>query len=534
MGRRLLQLLSGAGLSCLGLVVGIAFGLILTPYLVSSLGDASYGIYVMASLFAGWCGLLDFGLTTTTSRYITRYYVQDDKQGVNEVGSTAILLFGGISFLVFLASIAAFFAASLWTQNLDPSGELSWALFLSGTSFAISKISDGVAGVIRGSLHYELTGGTTLVFRFIWGLVTFGILYFGGRVRALCLGSGIVTALQLLTYIVLVRHSTPSFVFSFKKFRKDRARELLGYGFYAFLAQIGELAVNRSDLIIIAALMSSSDVGRYNLVVVTLTSYFNSFLTEASTWETNWFTRSVSLSEREAESGSQKSPVKTAPQNGKRLYSEDFYISKDWITRVSIYATIFMSFGLIAIGPSFLERWIGKERLSCYPALFICALALGIYRGASEVNNRALQGVARHKIYAYGAIVHGVLNVVLSVVLVKLGMGLQGVALGGAAPGFFIWYLWVPMIACRILGEDARTYWRRQLRATVIAILALVAPTLCVTQWIAPTYPRVIGLSILAFVLYFPTVWKLGFSSQERAVLISNARSFMRKAGTNS
>ena len=100
MKKPVVRLLQGAGLSCASLIVRIAFGLFLTPYMLSALGDRAFGIFALSSLFAGWCGLLDFGLTTTTSRYVTRYYTTDDWTGVNETGSTAITLFGGISALL--------------------------------------------------------------------------------------------------------------------------------------------------------------------------------------------------------------------------------------------------------------------------------------------------------------------------------------------------------------------------------------------------------------------------------------------------
>ena len=80
------RLLEGAWLSCGALVVRIGFGLFLTPYMLSALGDQSYGVFALASLFAGWCGLLDFGLTTTTSRFVTRCYTRQDWRGMNEIG----------------------------------------------------------------------------------------------------------------------------------------------------------------------------------------------------------------------------------------------------------------------------------------------------------------------------------------------------------------------------------------------------------------------------------------------------------------
>ena len=526
MKKPVVRLLQGAGLSCASLVVRIAFGLFLTPYMLSSLGDRAFGIFALSSLFAGWCGLLDFGLTTTTSRYVTRYYSKDDWEGVNETGSTAITLFGGISALVFLLACLAFLAARLLGDSFDESGLLAAALFFAGLSFAISKVADGFCGVICGTLRQEYTGWTALITRIAIGLTNLGVLWFGGGVIALLVANSVITALQLVAYAVLTRIAAPRFRFSLKFFRKERVRSLFSYGFFAFLAQAGEIAVNRSDLIIIAALASIEDVTTYNLVVVTLVSYFNSFLTEGSSWETNWFAHLAAkehTEEDDQESGRRRRSFKEGARRAfgrggdNENLSPEFHASRATITRASIFATIFGAYGILLFGRAFIERWIGAEYLAAFPALALCVVAQGLYRGSAEVNSRMLQGVARHQILAVGAILHGVANIILSVVFVKMGLGLLGVALGTALPGFAIYYLWLPNVACRLVGESRRVYWKRQLLGTAVALLATVAPTLVIAPRIQPNYPSMVAYGALAFLLYLPIVFFFGTSRDERA-----------------
>ncbi len=514
----LLRLLQGAGLSCGALVVGVAFGLFLTPYMLSCLGDSAYGVYALASVFAGWCGLLDFGLTTTTSRYITRHYVKDDRVGVNEIGSTAIVLFGGISALVFLLACAAFGVAVFFGGRCDETGLLGAALFFSGASFAVSKISDGICGVIKGALRQELTGGTVFVFRILFGLVNFAILFFGGRLIALFVGNLILTILQLLVYVFIMRRAVPAFQFSFRSFRGKRVRSLLSYSFFAFLAQAGEIAVNRSDLIIIALLLSTSDVARYNLVVVTLISYFNSFLCETSSWETNWFARLAALETTEEDDGGGRTR-RVARERSK--FSDAFYSSRASITRASTYVSVFMAFGLLVFGRPFIERWIGADYLEAFPALALCAIASGLYRGSAETNARLLQGVARHRVLAVGSILHGLLNVALSVLFVWRGLGLFGVALGTVLPGLAIHFFWIPNATCRLIGERKLDYWTRQIKTTATAVAATVIPGWIVLRLATPEYWRLALLAVLSFCLYVATICVLGLNRDERALVKS-------------
>ena len=520
------RLLQGAGLSCASLVVRIAFGLFLTPYMLSVLGDKAFGVFALSSLFAGWCGLLDFGLTTTTSRYITRYYTRDDWEGVNETGSTAIMLFGGISALVFLLACLAFAVAKFLGDSFDETGLLAAALFFAGLSFAISKVSDGFCGVIKGALRQEYTGATAFVTRVVIGFVNLGVLMCGGRVIALLVANSVITAIQLVAYIILTRLAAPRFHFSITSFRKKRVRTLFSYSFFAFLAQAGEIAVNRSDLIIIAAFMSIEDVTPYNLVVIILTSYFNSFLTEGSTWETNWFAHLAAKENTEEDAETltrekrsvQELFLRALGRSGdNEKLSSEFYASRATIDRASIYASIFGAFGILVFGRVFIERWIGAEYLIAFPALALSITAQGLYRGSAEVNSRLLQGVARHHALAIGAILHGILNIILSVVFVKLGLGLFGVAMGTVIPGVAIHYFWLPNVTCRLIGERKSVYWRRQLKATAVGLLATILPTWIVLSWGRPNYFSIVSLAILTLALYLPVVYALGLTKDERA-----------------
>lgn len=544
MNQGLKRLLKGAGFSGGALLVGIFFGIFLTPYMLATLGERAYGIYVCASLFAGWCGLLDFGLTTTTSRFVTKYYALDDWDGLNEIGSTAIVLFGALSAAVVLTALVACGVASFFATGPD-APTLATALFFSGVSFAISKVSDGVCGVLRGALRQELTGGTVFVFRILFGVVNFAILFFGGRVVALVVGNALLTLLQLIVYVALMRAAVPRFRFSLRSFRRGRVRELFEYGVFAFLAQVGETAVDRSDLLLISALMTLNDVARYNLVVVTLCSYLASFIRETSTWQTNWFAKLAAstletakndaaptlendvASTRKIDAASDKDAVVVNRcKNGgcDAGLSAEFFASRAAIHRASIYWTLFLAGGVLAFGRAFVERWIGAAYLDVFPALALCVAATALYRGSSETNARALQGVARHRVLAVGAILHGVANVVLSVVFIGCGFGLYGVALGTVLPGVAIHFGWLPNATCRLLGERRRTYWARYLKTTALGVAALAGPFAVASSCVKPDYCSICAWGVFYVGVGAAALFALGTTGAEKRALFRRIR----------
>lgn len=538
MNQGLKRLLKGAGFSGGALLVGIFFGIFLTPYMLATLGERAYGIYVCASLFAGWCGLLDFGLTTTTSRFVTKYYALDDWDGLNEIGSTAIVLFGALSAAVVLTALVACCVASFFATGPD-APTLATALFCSGVSFAISKISDGVCGVLRGALRQELTGGTVFVFRILFGVVNFAILFFGGRVVALVVGNAVLTLLQLLVYVALLRAAVPRFRFSLRSFRRGRVRELFEYGVFAFLAQVGETAVDRSDLLLISAFMSLNDVARYNLVVVTLCSYLTSFIRETSAWQTNWFAKLAASTSKETEKDDAASlnAVEKRTRCGNDgcdvALSGEFFASRAAIHRASIYWTLFLAGGVLAFGRAFVERWIGAAYLDVFPALALCVVATALYRGSSETNARALQGVARHRVLAVGAILHGAANVVLSVVFIYCGFGLYGVALGTVLPGVAVHFGWLPNATCRLLGERRRTYWARYIKTTALGVAALAGPFAVVLSCVKPDYYSICVWGAFYVGVGSAALFALGTTAAEKRTLVDRLRKRRDAASMN-
>ncbi len=514
------RLLRGAGFSGGALLVGIFFGIFLTPYMLATLGERAYGIYVCASLFAGWCGLLDFGLTTTTSRFVTKYYAVDDWDGLNEIGSTAIVLFGALSAAVVLTAFVAFGAAFFFATGPD-APTLATALFCSGVSFAISKVSDGVCGVLRGALRQELTGATVFVFRILFGVVNFAILFFGGRVVALVVGNAVLTLLQLLVYVALLRAAVPRFRFTFRSFRRGRVRELFEYGVFAFLTQVGETAVDRSDLLLISAFMTLNDVARYNLAVVTLCSYLTSFIRETSAWQTNWFAKLAAASTETQKFDATSLKKRDARTRGEKVgrgvaLSVEFFAARAAIHRASIGWTLFLAGGVLAFGRAFVERWIGAAYLDVFPALALCVVATALYRGSSETNARALQGVARHRVLAVGAILHGVANVLLSVLFIRCGFGLYGVALGTVLPGVAIHFGWLPNATCRLLGERRRTYWARCAKATALSVAALAVPFAVVWGCVKPNYYSICGWGVFYVVVGAAALFALATTGEEK------------------
>jgi len=72
----------------------------LTPFIVHSLGSTIYGIWSLLNSLVGHLGLIDLGIRGSVGRYINHYLARDDKDRVNEVITTSMLILTVVSLLI--------------------------------------------------------------------------------------------------------------------------------------------------------------------------------------------------------------------------------------------------------------------------------------------------------------------------------------------------------------------------------------------------------------------------------------------------
>lgn len=75
------------------LVVQVAIGFFLTPFVIRHLGQSGYGVWVLVGSFIGYYGLLNLGVGSAITRYIARFSAQNDTENLNETVNSALAMF---------------------------------------------------------------------------------------------------------------------------------------------------------------------------------------------------------------------------------------------------------------------------------------------------------------------------------------------------------------------------------------------------------------------------------------------------------
>ena len=131
------QLKIGAVLSYFSIALNLIAGLLYTPWMVAQIGKADYGLYTLAnsliSLF-----MVDFGLSTATSRYLSKYRAENNQEKVNNFLGVIYKLYIIIDAIILIAFAVVFFFLGSIYKNLTPEelGRFK-VVFVVSASFAI-------------------------------------------------------------------------------------------------------------------------------------------------------------------------------------------------------------------------------------------------------------------------------------------------------------------------------------------------------------------------------------------------------------
>jgi len=142
-------------------------------------------------------------------------------------------------------------------------------------------------------------------------------------------------------------------------------------------------------------------------------------------------------------------------------------------TRIAVLVALPLCLGLVFLGEQFIVLWMGPAYASS--AVFLTVLIIPQITATSQyVSALILAGMAKHKVLAYLALAEGVVNIVLSIVLVRR-IGLIGVAWGTAIPDIICTAIIVPWYTLHVLKMNFREYATKVFLRPVIAALPLAA-----------------------------------------------------------
>jgi O-antigen/teichoic acid export membrane protein len=247
-----------------GVAISLVVAFLLSPFLVHSLGDQAYGLWVLVLSVTGYMGLLDTGLRIAIVKHTAEYNARGDSDGLNRTLLTGLTLYGSLSVVVLiLAVIAAFFFERLFVVSPQEASVGRILILIAGLNVAISLPLGVLGGLLAGLQRYDLLNHVTIIVLLARTALIVAAISSGFQLIAL---GWIHIAAQVLTGVLLIRSSRkqfPALDLSPRRLEWPTVRSLYGYGGYILLNNVAMFLLFYSGEVLIGMFVGTAAVTPY-------------------------------------------------------------------------------------------------------------------------------------------------------------------------------------------------------------------------------------------------------------------------------
>ncbi len=470
------KLIKGSFLRVLNLLVTITVSFFMMPFVIRSIGDRWYGLWILVGTLVGYYGFFDFGLSTALQRFISRALADEDHEEINTIFNTCLSFFAGGAVLSILASVSV----ALWGARLiENSADIKIfriVILLVGMSMSISFPIRAFIGFLYAHVRHDATM-IIEISKII--LRTALILYFllrGHGIIALAAVTLFSDSMSYLAILVFTRKRYAYIRFDLRLFSKGMFKQLINYSIFSFISNIANQLRFHIDSFVITAYLGLSMVTHYN-VGGRIARYYIMAIISAVALIMPVF------SKFEGE------------RNFDKLREKFLFVSK-----LNVIFSIFLGGALLVYGKAFITRWMGSDYTDSYYVLVI--LMAGLIFGTTQTTSASLIfSLSKHKPYSIMHLCEGLANLTLSLILVKR-YGIYGVALGTTIPVIIFYIFVVPVYATRVIDLPFTRYAAYIVPPLLIGGATHLACWLFLRNYILASYSRLFILGSITFVVY--------------------------------
>lgn len=493
------------------LVWSVVVSFVMSPLIIRSIGDVHYGIWEQLSGLIGYLSLLDLGISPAVVRFVAVARAEQSVTRLRQVVSTAF-------FFLLCAGLCAAAVVALLTLapgalfNIPPSEATPLALVipLTAVNLFLSISGASLIGYLYGLQRHLLVNILRLLTSAAGNVAAYLALTHNPG-RGLVWLALTTAVSQCILYSVLYAYvvRTSYTVLSTRFCSRTILRELWRFGVKNLLLMLASRIRKQSMPILIAHVAGVDRVIFYavpNRLVESagglgaalgfpLTPHFSAYHGhgDAEGLRASWYT----------------------------------------LSRVLQFVLLGIAVLVIALGPTFVARWIGAAyaREGLVPIVFLSTTL--IFEALAPNSTALLVSQGRHGPAAKVAMCCALINIVLAVPL-TMAAGVSGAALALFVTGSGSALLTM-RLACRSLGITLGDHLRRTVLRLVIPLAVLIATLVGLILIRKPTgYLAVSAYSLFAAVVYACSAWRFALGRDERSLCRAAVRSGLHRLAPRS
>jgi O-antigen/teichoic acid export membrane protein len=403
----------------------------LTPVILHGVGASNYGLWALIGSLAAYGALLDFGVGPAVTKYVAELHARDDRAGVRTMVATAFWLYAALGVIaVAVAVVLAPLVPRIF--NIPPGQETmaEWLTIVSGLAVAVELPTSTTYAVLRGLQEFARINVVSTAGMLALAGTIVVVLHAGGGLIGIAVANIVLTLVVQIPMVLLIRRSLPEVSFRLRDFDRSKVRTIFAFSSAVFAFDAAGKISTKTDEIVIGAFLPIRHVAPYSFArrLASIPQLFSAQF-EAVILPV------ASALDHEAE-----------PERLRRLALMG--------TRLTLVGFLPIGCGLTVLAGAFLSAWVGPAYADDG---YLVTILIGAWLIAMSVwpAGSVLQAMAKHRplaLYAMGA---AILNLGLSIALVK-PLGVKGVALGTLVGTAFEVFVFVVPYAMRTIGLSLR------------------------------------------------------------------------------
>jgi O-antigen/teichoic acid export membrane protein len=492
------RLLANVSTSITEIVLTSLIGLWLTRYFISHLGVAVYGMIPLVTQIAAYFDLLSRSIGDSVGRFVVIHFKKNEIEECNIYFNTALISLAILCLLTFIPLIAvALLAPFVFNIPAGHEAGTSWLFFCVLLSSLIISLSGPffVSALIKH--RFDLMNSIRILSRLSRvAILVLCFRYWGPSLKYVGLSYCVWGFFLVGGSMWLMSRLTPQLHIGWSSYRLSALREMAGMGGWITINQIGALLYLSSQLVIVNIILGADEGGRYGPIVLLV-----SLLTMLGSAVANVFT-----------------PI---------AYENIAHDKIESLVRYTKRSTKFMGLiialpiGLICgLSNPFLKWWLGPEFVDLSPLVWLL-LGPWIVNVTVRPMFSVYRGLNKVKVPAIVILVGGVLNVIVSVALLKYtNLGLYGVGLSlvFCLTGKNLFF--TPIYTAILLGRPKSTFFKDiTLSVLMVAILLLLGLGLSRMYDLSSVF-SLGAASILLSIVYLLICW-IALNKEDKDFLFS-------------
>ncbi len=456
------QIKLGVIISYIALFVNILIGLVYTPWLISSIGKADYGLYTLAMSIISLLAF-DFGLGNATTKFVSQYLAEGRQDKVNSLMGVIYRLYLYIDILILtVLCVLYFFLPNIYTGLTSEEQDKFSTIFLIAALYCVISFpfipQNGILSSYEKFIQLKLCD----LFHKIFIVISMsGCLLLGYGLFTLVFINALSGILTILLKQWVIIRDTPLSISS-ASWNKGELKSIFAFTMWVTIAALAQRLIFNVAPSILGMFADSQSIAILG-VAITLESYVYLFANALN----GMF----------------------LPKVSRMMIDDDSNAILDLmikVGRIQIYIIGFIVIWLVAFGNHFISVWLDKSYSLVYWCLLLIILPSFLHLPQEiGLTYTIAANKVKHQSYIY--LMMGVIAIGLSIPMAKV-LGVLGLCFS-----IFVAYLFRTILLdimfqkqlkLNILIFFKNSYVKLFIPLFIIAIISLLINLIPMLGWV--------------------------------------------------